>query len=236
MIRLSQVSSWGPPSTLSAESLEEHRLCLLGLILWPSLLLNHKPQGRKRGWRRPLLDGLSYLPLERGHIGPGVGGGVVAFHSIQVIVIVTACHCINVLAHNTHTQVSMLLLQGLDLEPSVVPWVIPFEGTQDSTSLIGERAPPAPPLSPEASNSCLHIPTCTYSQPWQQAAHLSTGISPIHSLGGVARSLLHYCPQCQSFPGVTQHTVQCTVHPRLPKGYSYTRLLLTHLTSWYPLP
>lgn len=73
------------------------------------------------------MGGLPYLLLEWGHIVPGVGGGVVALHSTQVIVVVTACHSVDVLAHYTHTQVCMFLLQGLDLEPAVVPWVIPLE-------------------------------------------------------------------------------------------------------------
>lgn len=75
------------------------------------------------------MEGLLYLPLEWGHIGPGVGGRVIALHSIQVSVVVTARHCVDVPAHDTHTQVGVLLLQGLDLEPAVVPRVIPFEGT-----------------------------------------------------------------------------------------------------------
>lgn len=75
------------------------------------------------------MEGLPYLPLEWGHVGPRVGGGVVALHSIQVIVVVTARHRVDVPAHDTHTQVGVLLLQGLDLKPAVVPWVIPFEGT-----------------------------------------------------------------------------------------------------------
>lgn len=72
------------------------------------------------------MEGLLYLPLERGHIGPGVCGRVIALHSIQVIVVVTASHSVDVPAHNTYTQVGMLLLQGLDLEPAVVPWVVPL--------------------------------------------------------------------------------------------------------------
>lgn len=75
------------------------------------------------------MKGLPYLPLEWGHVGPRVGGGVVALHSIQVIVVVTARHRVDVPAHDTHTQVGVLLLQGLDLKPAVVPRVIPFEGT-----------------------------------------------------------------------------------------------------------
>lgn len=71
------------------------------------------------------VGGLPYLPLEWGHIVPGVGGRIIAFHSIQVIVVVTACHGVDVLAHDTHTQICVLLLQGLDLEPAVVPRVIP---------------------------------------------------------------------------------------------------------------
>lgn len=73
---------------------------------------------------------LPYLPLEWSYIVPGVGGRVIALHSIQVIVVVSASHSIDVLAHDTHTQVCMLLLQGLDLEPAVVPWVIPSEDIQ----------------------------------------------------------------------------------------------------------
>ena len=33
------------------------------------------------------LGGLPYLPLERGHVGPGVGGGVVALHGGQIVVV-----------------------------------------------------------------------------------------------------------------------------------------------------
>lgn len=76
------------------------------------------------------MEGLPYLPPERGHVGPGVGGGVIALHSIQVVMVVTAGHRVNVPAHDTYTQVGVLLLQGLDLEPAVVPWVIPLEETQ----------------------------------------------------------------------------------------------------------
>lgn len=75
------------------------------------------------------MEGLPYLPLEWGHIGPGVGGGVVALHSTQVIMVVAASHCVDVLPHDTHAEVSVLLLQGLDLEPAVVPRVIPCGDT-----------------------------------------------------------------------------------------------------------
>lgn len=71
--------------------------------------------------------GLPYLLLEWGHIFPGVGGRVIALHSTQVIVVVTACHSVDVLPHYTHAQVCMFLLQGLDLEPAIVSWVIPLE-------------------------------------------------------------------------------------------------------------
>lgn len=71
--------------------------------------------------------GLPYLLLEGGHIFPGVGGRVIALHSIQVVVVVTACHSVDVLSHYTHAQVCMFLLQGLDLEPAIVSWVIPLE-------------------------------------------------------------------------------------------------------------
>lgn len=39
--------------------------------------------------------------------------------------VISACDGINIVVHDTNTEVSMLLLQGLDLEPSVVSWVIP---------------------------------------------------------------------------------------------------------------
>lgn len=70
---------------------------------------------------------LPYLPLQWGHVVPGVGGRVIALHSTQVIVVVTAGHSIDVLAYDTHTQVCMFLLQRLDLEPAVVPRVIPLK-------------------------------------------------------------------------------------------------------------
>ena len=75
------------------------------------------------------MEGLPYLPLERSHVSPGVGGGIITLHSIQIVMVVATRHRIDVPAHNTHTQVGVFLLQGLDLEPAVVPWVIPFEGT-----------------------------------------------------------------------------------------------------------
>lgn len=73
------------------------------------------------------MVGPPYLLLERGDIVPGVRGGVIALHSTQVIVVVAAGHSVDVLAHYTHTQVCMFLLQGLDLEPAIVSWVIPLE-------------------------------------------------------------------------------------------------------------
>lgn len=39
--------------------------------------------------------------------------------------VISACDGINIVVHNTNTEVSVLLLQGLDLEPFVVSWVIP---------------------------------------------------------------------------------------------------------------
>lgn len=39
--------------------------------------------------------------------------------------VISACDGINIVVHDTNTEVSVLLLQGLDLEPSVVSWVIP---------------------------------------------------------------------------------------------------------------
>lgn len=91
---------------------------------------------------------LTYLPLERSHIGPGVGGGVVAFHSAQVVVVVAARHGVDVPTHHTHAQVRVLLLQGLDLEPAVVPRVVPSGGQQGlchvMTALRGVLTAPAP--------------------------------------------------------------------------------------------
>lgn len=39
--------------------------------------------------------------------------------------VISACDGINIVVHDTNTEVSILLLQGLDLEPFVVSWVIP---------------------------------------------------------------------------------------------------------------
>lgn len=39
--------------------------------------------------------------------------------------VISACDGINIVVHDTNTEVSVLLLQGLDLEPFVVSWVIP---------------------------------------------------------------------------------------------------------------
>lgn len=39
--------------------------------------------------------------------------------------VISACDGIYIVVHNTNTEVSVLLLQGLDLEPFVVSWVIP---------------------------------------------------------------------------------------------------------------
>lgn len=128
MMRLSQAAgrvAWVPHPALSAGSLEGCGLYSLGLIAWPGLWLTRYTPERKAGGKRPLLEGLIYLPLERGHIGPGVGGRVIALHSIQVIVVVTARHRVDVPAHDTHTQVGVLLLQRLGLEPAVVPRVVP---------------------------------------------------------------------------------------------------------------
>lgn len=73
-----------------------------------------------RGYRIP------YLLLQRCHIFPSVGFGVIPLHFPQVLVVISPCHSIDIVVHNTNTEVSVLLLQGLDLEPLVVPWVIPW--------------------------------------------------------------------------------------------------------------
>lgn len=72
--------------------------------------------------------------------------------------VVTAGHRVNVPAHDTYTQVGVLLLQGLDLEPAVVPWVIPLEETQGQSVRhwwVGQPAwqvaLPALPTFPEPS-------------------------------------------------------------------------------------
>lgn len=80
-----------------------------------------------KGTRKAPIGGLPYLPLEWGHIVPGVGSRIIALHGTQVIVVVTASHSVDVLAHDTHTQICVFLLQGLDLEPAIVPRVIPLE-------------------------------------------------------------------------------------------------------------
>ena len=73
-----------------------------------------------------------------------------------------------------------------------------MRGHEDSTSLTGETAPPAPPMSPEPSLGCLHTPAHTHSQPWQPAA--------IH-LGGVARASWVSAHEASPFPGVTSPVV-----------------------------
>ena len=75
---------------------------------------------------KELNQGLSILPL----------------HGSQIVVVVAARHRINVAAHDAHAQVRVLLLQRLDLEPAVVPRVVPC-GTGKST--FAGPSPSTPP-------------------------------------------------------------------------------------------
>ena len=56
--------------------------------------------------------------------------------------VVAARHRVNVAAHDAHAQVRVLLLQRLDLEPAVVPRVVPC-GTGKST--LAGPSPSTPP-------------------------------------------------------------------------------------------
>lgn len=70
-----------------------------------------------------------YLPLERSHVLPAVGFGVIFFHFPKVLSVVAPSHCIDRPAHHADTEIGVLLLQGLDLKPLIVSWVIPCKET-----------------------------------------------------------------------------------------------------------
>ena len=84
--------------------------------------------------------------------------------------VVSARHRVNVAAHHAHAQVRVLLLQRLDLEPAVVPRVVPRE-TGDSAS-----AGPSPSTPAQPGGQGQEPPGVTHS-----GFQTLTSISPSHS-------------------------------------------------------
>lgn len=68
-----------------------------------------------------------YLTFKWSHILPGVCSGIIALHAVQLGAVVTTSNGIDVVIHDTHTVVSMLLLKRCNVTPGVVSRIVSGE-------------------------------------------------------------------------------------------------------------